>query len=363
MKILLIGEYSNVHNTLAKGLRELGHQVTVASDGDSWKNYPRDIDLKREPGHRLSFLWRLLKALPRMRGYEVVQLINPMFLELKAQRIKPIYKYLRRHNKKVFMGAYGMDYYWASVNSRQRPLRYSDFNIGQAIRTDIEAQRYIDDWIDTAKQDLNIYIARDCDGIPACLYEYWATYDQVPELRDKMRFIPLPIVMPDIYHTTFYGGPLKLFVGISKGRSAYKGTDIMLRAAQALKEKYPDLLELRIAEGVPFDEYRRLMDGSDAILDQLYSYTPSMNSLLAMSKGIIVIGGGEPENYDIINEKELRPIINVEPNEESVYKELEQLILHPERIPELKLQSVQYIKRHHDYLKVAKQYQNFYSGL
>ena len=29
MKILLIGEYSNVHNTLARGLRELGHEVCV----------------------------------------------------------------------------------------------------------------------------------------------------------------------------------------------------------------------------------------------------------------------------------------------------------------------------------------------
>lgn len=46
MKILLLGEYSNVHNTLAEGLRQLGHQVTVASNGDFWKNYPRDIDLQ-----------------------------------------------------------------------------------------------------------------------------------------------------------------------------------------------------------------------------------------------------------------------------------------------------------------------------
>ena len=183
------------------------------------------------------------------------------------------------------------------------------------------------------------------------------------EIRDKMRFIPYPIVMPDIYRTTFFGGPVKLFVGINRGRSAYKGTDIMLRAAQALREKYPDRLEITIAEGVPFDEYQRLMNGSDAILDQLYSYTPSMNALLAMSKGIIVVGGGEPENYDILGEKELRPIINVQPNEQSVYNELEQLILHPERIPELKRQSVEYIRRHHDYIKVAKQYEKFYSEL
>lgn len=373
MRILLLGEYSNVHNTLAKGLRALGHEVTVASNGDHWKDYPRDIDLSRNLESRtglISFLWRLFKALPSMRGYDIVQIINPVFLELKAERIMPFYRYLRRHNKKIVMGAFGMDYYWASVNTDIRPLRYSDFNFGDTPRTDIEAQRFRDEWIGTPKADLCQKIAVDCDGIPAGLYEYWATFNQVHtlcpdgrEIRDKMRFIPFPIVMPDIYRTTFYGGPLKLFVGISKGRSAYKGTDIMLRAAQDLKQKYPELLELRIAEGVPFDEYQRMMDGSDAILDQLYSYTPSMNSLLAMSKGIIVIGGGEPENYDILGEKELRPIINVQPDYQSVYDELEQLILHPERIAELKRQSVEYIRRHHDYVKVAAQYISFYREL
>ena len=50
MKILLMGEYSNVHATLAEGLRKLGHEVTVLSNGDFWKNYPRDIDLVRKPG-------------------------------------------------------------------------------------------------------------------------------------------------------------------------------------------------------------------------------------------------------------------------------------------------------------------------
>lgn len=373
MKILLLGEYSNVHNTLAKGLGELGHQVTVASDGDSWKDYPRDIDLKRDPSQpheRLSFIWRLLKALPQMRSYDIVQIINPMFLELKAEHIMPIYRYLRRHNKKIVLGSFGIDYYWVSVNTDIRPLRYGDFNFGETLRTDPEAQIYRDEWIGTAKERLNREIALDCDGIVAGLYEYWATYNEVHtvcpdgrEIRDKMRFIPFPIVMPEIYRTSFFGGPLKLFAGISRGRSAYKGTDIMLKAAERLKNKYPDKLDLRVVEGVPFDEYCRILDGSDAILDQLYSYTPSMNSLLAMSKGIIVIGGGEPENYDILNEKELSPIINVQPDEQSVYDELEQLILHPERIPELKRQSVEYIKRHHDYIKVARQYEKFYSEL
>ena len=373
MKILLLGEYSNVHNTLAMGFRALGHQVTVASDGDSWKNYPRDIDLSRNISRRtgvIPFLWRLAKALPKMRGYDVVQIINPMFLELKAERIMPFYRYLRHHNGKVVMGAFGIDHYWASVNTTIKPLRYSDFNFGSQLRTDPEAELYYNEWTGTPKEKLNKEIALDCDAIIAGLYEYWATYKEVdtvcPDGRricDKMQFLPYPIVPAEHPCTTFDGGPLKLFIGISRNRSAYKGTDIMLNAAKALQARYPDRLELRIASGVPFEQYQRMMDGSDAIMDQLYSYTPAMNALLAMSKGLIVIGGGEPENYEILGESELRPIINVQPNEQSVYDELEQLILHPERIAELKRQSVEYIRRHHDYIKVASRYIEFYSGL
>ena len=50
MRILLVGEYSNVHATLAEALRTLGHEVCVISNGDFWKDYPRDIDVARRPG-------------------------------------------------------------------------------------------------------------------------------------------------------------------------------------------------------------------------------------------------------------------------------------------------------------------------
>ena len=134
----------------------------------------------------------------------------------------------------------------------------------------------------------------------------------------------------------------------------------MLRAAQDVQAAYPDKVELCIAENIPFEQYVELMNGSDAILDQLYSYTPSMNPLEAMTKGIICIGGGEPENYAILGEEELRPIVNVQPTYESVRQELEQLVLHLERVPQLREESWQYVKRHHDYLKVARQYEQFY---
>ena len=362
MKILLIGEYSNVHATLAEGLRTLGHEVTVVSDGDGWKDYPRDIDVSRQSGKvggiRLMVkLWRLL---PKLRGYDVVQLINPMFFELKAERLFWFYRYLRQHNKRIYLGAFGMDWYWVHTCTYNKPLRYSDFNLGDKVRTDAEAKHYQQDWLGTAKEQLNKMIAEDCDGIITGLYEYWTCYQ--PAFPQKTTFIPFPIQMPE-KRCTDRADTSKtiIFIGINRERSAYKGTDIMLRAAQDVQNKYPEKMELRIAESVPFAEYQQLMEGSDAILDQLYAYTPSMNPLLAMSKGIICIGGGEPENYEIIHETELRPIINVQPTYESVCHEVEQLVLHPERIPELKRQSIEYVKKHHDYLKVARQYIAFWT--
>ena len=379
MRILLLGEYSNVHATLAKGLREMGHEVTVVSNGDFWKDYPRDIDVSRPAGRvgGLRLLARVYALLPRLKGYDIVQLINPMFLELKARRLFPVYRYLRRHNRKVVLCAMGMDYYWVNECLTRRPLRYSDFNIGQTLRTDAPAMEARRDWLATDKEKLNRMMAHDCDAIVAGLYEYYVCYQ--PHFADKLQFIPLPIVSPassqfspltsQFSPLTSQFSPLtshpklRLFIGISRGRSAYKGTDIMLRAAEAVGKKYPDRMEIVKAEGVPFAEYQQLMDGSDAILDQLYSYTPSMNPLLAMSKGIVCIGGGEPESYDILGEQELRPIVNVQPNYESVCHELEQLVLHPERLPLLKRQSIEYVSRNHDYLKVAAQYVALYEKL
>ena len=74
MKILLLGEYSNLHATLAQSLRKLGHEVTVVSNGDFWKNYPRDIDVSRPKGRLggVRLYTRLLFLLTKLRGHDIV---------------------------------------------------------------------------------------------------------------------------------------------------------------------------------------------------------------------------------------------------------------------------------------------------
>ena len=330
LRILLMGDYSNVHATLADGLRELGHDVIVASDGDGWKNYARDVDLQRKSMNRLYSLYyynKVSRFIDRCRDFDIVQIINPVFLPLRAERHEGLYDRLRRQNGKVFLGAFGMDHYYIKAGMDCRTFRYSD----------------------------------SCDGIIAGLYEYYAAYR--PYFADKLTYIPFPIkVRQDISISKETPRRVKFFIGIQRARSEYKGTDIMLQALERCRETYPEAVEIIKVESVPFDEYRKLLYGSDFILDQLYSYTPAMNALEAMSHGVAVVGGGEPESYDILGEKELHPVLNVLPNEQSVYECLCHIVENRQKVPELRQQALDYIAKHHDHRKVARQYVDFWMG-
>ncbi|MBR4534776.1 MAG: glycosyltransferase [Bacteroidaceae bacterium] len=423
MNILLVGEYSNVHWTLAQGLRALGHQVTVVSDGDRWKAYPRDINLSRhyidDPsrvkrlGGAICYLFDLARIWPTLKGYDIVQLINPVFIDLKAERLWPFYRFLRRHNGRVFLGAFGIDYYWVKVGTDCKTFRYSDFNFGSQLRSYPFLDTMVNDWLYGAKGMLNQRIAEDCDGIITGLYEYEACYR--PFFPGKTRFIPFPIDLasvtpvhtlnsklstrreatldpssarPLVAHsslrvlsarpwsldtsrtlnsqlsTTLNSklSTLNFFIGIQRSRSSYKGTDLMLSALQRLQTDYgADRVRIVKAENVPFAQYQEMMNSSHVLLDQLYSYTPAMNALLAMAKGLIVVGGGEPEHYDLLGEHELRPIINVQPSEQDVYDQIaDRLLSGKEDVHQLQLDSIEYIRRHHDHVKVARQYEDFW---
>ena len=378
MHILLVGEYSNVHWTLAEGLRALGHDVTVVSDGDGWKDYPRDINLKRHGLHArgtVRYLWDIARTLPSLRGYDVVQLINPVFLDIRAERIWPFYRYLRRHNRHVFLGAFGIDHFWVKVGMDCKTFRYSDFNFGPHLRDYPFMHTMIADWLKGPKGELNLRIADDCDGIITGLYENELCYR--PFYPDKTRFIPFPINRASVTPTTTLApsvsesltmssqpSTLNCFIGIQRERSSYKGTDIMLAALRRLKADYPDRLTVLEAENVPYARYQEMMNSSHVILDQLYSYTPAMNALLAMAKGLIVVGGGEPEHYELLGEHDLRPIINVQPTEQDVYEQMaSRLLSGKEDIRQLQLDSIEYVRRHHDHVEVAQRYVDFWMSM
>ena len=105
-KILLLGDYSNCHRTLATGLRRLGCDVTQASAGCSWMNIDRQVDISRRPGKlggmRLygRLLWGDLRHL--LRGFDVVALHDLNFVELRPERLRPLFRRLKERNGACF---------------------------------------------------------------------------------------------------------------------------------------------------------------------------------------------------------------------------------------------------------------------
>lgn len=365
MRILLLGDYSNVHATLARGLRQLGHEVVVASDGDNWKGYSRDVDLKRsslKPIPTMAYIVKLWMTFRKFKGFDVVQIINPVFLPLKAKRIWPFYRFLRKHNRSIFMSAFGMDRYYIKACLDGHTFRYSDFYLGKEKRNYYENPQFISDWIEGEKGRLNAFIASDCDGIISGLYEYHAAY--LPQFEEKLIHIPFPILVKEKVkpRPDARGRKVRFFIGVQRKRSMYKGTDIMLNALRRVVEERPDDCEVKIAESVPFEQYKSMMDDSDVMLDQLYSYTPAMNALEAMSRGLVVIGGGEDEMYSLLYEPSLRPIVNVQPYEESVRLALMNLLDHKELIATKSAESLEFIRKYHDSVKVAEKYVEFWQG-
>ena len=45
MRILLVGEYSRLHNSLKEGLLTLNHEVKIVGTGDDFKNFPVDFSI------------------------------------------------------------------------------------------------------------------------------------------------------------------------------------------------------------------------------------------------------------------------------------------------------------------------------
>lgn len=363
MKILLIGDYSRLHLTLAEGLKALGHEAVVASDGDGMKNYPRDIDLTRKGSGVIDTFSALIdtyRKFSRFRNYDIVQLINPCFITLSTGVNNCYFDKLRKNNKKVFLGAFGDDSYWVRACMENKTFAYSEFFIDN-VPTNLDYNStLISKWIDSSREKLNHKIATEANGIAACLYEYYMSYK--PSFNEKLRYIPLPVNTDNIEYNPISGVPdkIKFFIGINRDRSEYKGTGIMEKALFRLKESYPNEVEIIRVESVPYEEYKQLMFDSHVVLDQLYSYSPAMNALLAMAQGKVLVGGGEQQIYDLLGEKENHPIINVYPTEEGVFDKLEWIVKNKEQLPRLSEQGREFVVKHHNMVKVAQQYLDFW---
>lgn len=366
MRILLIGEFSNVHATLAESFRKAGHEVLLVSDGDDWKDYKRDISIRRQYKGKAGTLHLLMQwalQLPKLRGFDIVHFINPKFTDMHPAVDKCLFDWLSRHNKHVTLGLYGDDY--VVIRQLERGiLEYSELQaFGKSINITEQKQR-IHAWT-TACRPLCEHIVERAEILIPCLYEYYFLYRSLHQdaIDGKLHYIGLPI-NPSNRNPKEIGARVRILIGIQKKRCNTKGTDKMLPLFERLAEQYPDKVELIKAENIPFYEYRKQLSSCDILVDQLYSYTPAMNALEAMSHGIVVISGGEEDYYRFIGEETLRPIVNLRPlNDEENYKIIEQIALDSDLLSRKKAESIAFVAKYHNADNIAKEYLNLWQNL
>jgi hypothetical protein len=139
---------------------------------------------------------------------------------------------------------------------------------------------------------------------------------------------------------------------------------LLLEAARRTIDRYPNLCELTVVESIPYEEYIDLCRKSHVILDQLYSYTPATNALLAMARGLVAVSGAEPEYYDLIGEHKNQPIINVSPLKEGdIDAKLELIVQNKQLLPDLSRHSREFVVKHNDSHVVARRHVEFYEKI
>ena len=394
MKILLIGEASFLHNTLKKGLVERGHRVTTMSDGNGWHDAPRDINLRRDGRWGklggLWVVWQLLRHLPQLCGNDVVQIHNYQFVPLMYRWNTLLLRFLKLTNRCVVKGCFGDDPQIFRRQAQGVPAYSDTFWSGQLQNTDQHRDRIAEVVEHGAEASWRKTTAM-ADALVPCLYEYWLDYNE-PPYAAKLHYIPLPMECEKMVRwcdgemvkcvgndapshpndsqlptnlTTSPSHHLTILIGLQPKRDFMKGAMKIAAFVEEVARRHPGMVQIKYVEGVPYDEYMHLLAEADVLVDQLYSYTPSMNSLAAMARGTVVIGGGEEEYYEFIGEDTLRPIINVRPDvsDEENIAAIERALFTDGTLERMAQESIQFVHKYHDYRHVAEQYEQLYRSL
>jgi glycosyltransferase involved in cell wall biosynthesis len=372
MRILLIGEYSRLHNSLKEGLLELNHEVKIIANSDGFKNFPVDYSTdfkicKTKIGNffRQAFV-RIFKLdlakieqglrfyfhLNKLKNFDIVQFIhetpiktNPCF---ELFLLKKIFKY----NKKVFVLSCGVDYLNVTFdleNETQKSV-LKPYLDNPEIKTEYN---FVSEFLNKNHKKIHDFVFGNCNGVIATDFDY------VPALKNHSKYLGLianPINLKKLdFINLDYSEKIIIFLGINEWSYNQKGTVFFEKALEILKNKYGNKIEVIITKNIPYVEYINLYNSAHILLDQVFANDQGYNSLEAMAKGKLVFTGAENEftNYYSLTEK---VCINAKPDVDYLVSKLSFLIENPEEIKAIGKRARVFVEKEHHYIKIAEKY-------
>lgn len=373
MKILLVGEFSRLHNSLKEGLVKLGHDVTIVSSGDSFKKYNADLSYypafvlknrltlkintilyrlfgieiaKIETGLRLFFL------LKKLKGYNHVQLINSDAIETYPGFALWMYKKLLKQNGTMNLLICGedtpiVDYHLAGK------ARYSiltpylrDKSLAKTYRYTLKyatpPYRKLFEWV---RERASVLITSDLDyTLPMQQMGFNVTHIPNPVNIDALQF-DLPVVTDKVV----------IFLGINRLSYIKKGIAYFEEALQKISRKYDNRIEIIISENLPYAEYITQYNRAHIVLDQIFGYDQGYNALEAMAKGKVVFTCAETEFMEFYGLHD-NVAVNALPDADYIATELSYFIEYPEKITQMGERARKFIEKEHHYIDIAKRY-------
>lgn len=373
MKILLIGEYSRLHNSLKEGLQILGHEVTLISYGDGMKQYPSDILLRsiisnnkilkkinnlsirvlKKDFIKKEYNNQLKKIQKQLTSYDIVQLINEDALSLTPKDSINFLNFILNKNKKMFLLVCGEDFTTISFFLKEKN---SLSVLTPLIENPTLKHRYSFSlkYVSKPYKNLHNYIYQHINGVICSDIDYSRVFKNN---NSFLGLIPNPINIDKIKYIPLKANDkINIFHGINSHSSIKKGNKFFTEALTIIKNKYEDKVNIIETTNLPYKEYINIYNNAHILLDQIYAYDQGYNALEAMAKGKVVFTGAEQEWLDHYNLEEDTVAINALPDVNYLVKKLEWLIENPEQINKISKNARQFIETHHDYKEVAKQY-------
>lgn len=349
MRILLLGEFSGFFSNLKDGLVILGHEVVLASYCDGYKKI-ESADISFEPKcsgiyGKIENRIRPLISLPKLSGFDVVQLINPFVFDFWGFPKKRFLQRIKCQNRKFFLSACGSDaYYWQKGRTKLRygpfedTLKY-DFMSHKCKFQTRQALRFNKSVVDLA------------DGVIPVMFDYECGYSEEGNLKPT---IPLPLNTNKIaYMENTVSDKLVIFHGLS--RYGFKGTHYVEKAFDILDARYPGKLELIIEGKIALKEYLSIMKKSNIVIDQTNTYSAGMNALFAMAQGKVALSGAEPKSFYSLGVSS-SPVINIKPDPQHIVGKIEKLIDNAPLIKKIGAESRAFVVRNHNHVEIAKKY-------
>ena len=351
MKILLIGEFSGVHNNLKKGLTDLGHDVKLAAEGDGYRKFDYDFRIAPYKGEILGRILNLSYFIFNIRkfiGYDIVQFIFPFSIPYYYHYIGLI-KILFSFNKKICYYACGTD---PNFLKAKKHFKYFPFDN----KNKEEFSHFKNNLL---KKNYYKYFISNIDCIIPSMYTYYIGHKENNKLSNP---IPLPgSCEVSNVKKKISGSKVKILHGIT--RPGFKGSEYILKALDLIKKKYKNRVEIVIAEGLSFVDYNNYLKNADIVIDQCKSYDYGMNTIFALEKNCIVLSGAEQVAMDYLGFQDC-PVINILPDVDDIFTKLDGILnLNILSIDNLKMQSFNFVQNNHSVSKSALKFSKIYKSL